>query len=109
MPFEEIDTAVAFQADTPNQQPIHCCLIAVPEETSESQNWNLLDLDAIVCDTIDLPKIRAVDLDALPDTAGLFPSIFLPSDPEQDSVQNWESIGNKVRQSGRLNLDINQL
>lgn len=105
LPFEEVDTAIAFQADTPNQQPIHCCLIAVPGDRSDKSGfWNLLELEAIVCDTIDLGKIRGVDLDAMPDVAGLFPTIFMPADPEQDNAHNWEKVPEIVRRAGKTNL-----
>ena len=105
LPFDQVDTAVAFQADTPNQQPIHCCLIAVPGDRSDKIGfWNLLDLEAIVCDTIDLAKIRGVDLDAMPDLAGLFPAIFMPADPEQDNKLNWEKVGDIVRLASQINF-----
>lgn len=85
LPLEEVDTAISFHADTPNQKPANCCLLAVPSERNEKiYDWNILDLEKIVCDALDLAKIRSVDLDAMPDIHGLIPSIYMPKDDEQD-------------------------
>jgi hypothetical protein len=87
LPFETVDTGIALNADTPNQQPPNCCLLAVPGERKPNGKWTPGELEAIVSDTLELAKIRAVDLDALPDLKGLLPAVFLPIQPDQDFVE----------------------
>lgn len=84
LPHGTVDTAIALHADTPNQQPPNCCLLAVPGQRKQNGHWTPKELEAIVYDTLDLAKIRSVDLDALPDLKGLLPALFLPISPEQD-------------------------
>jgi hypothetical protein len=84
LPHETVDTAIALNADTPNQQAPNCCLLAVPSVRRRSRRWTPGELEAIVSDTLDLARIRAVDLDALPDLKGLLPIVHLPISPEQD-------------------------
>jgi len=88
IPHETVDTAVALHADTPNQQPPNCCLLAVPGDHKINGKWTLRELEEIVSDTLDLAKIRTVDLDALPDLKGLLPALFLPIAPDQDFFED---------------------
>lgn len=93
LPLETLDTAISFQADTPNQKPPNCCLLAIPGEPNPDSYWNIRELEAIVCDALNLAKIRSVDMDALPDVAGLFPALFLPKEEEQDlHIKLYETI-----------------
>ncbi|MDF1546371.1 MAG: hypothetical protein P1P88_01025 [Bacteroidales bacterium] len=76
IPLNKVNTAVTFEADTPNQQPPNCCLLAVPGEKSNDPNWNMFELENIISETLDLTKIRAVDMESYPNVAGLFPAIY---------------------------------
>lgn len=93
LPKLGVDTAVAFNADTPNQQPPNCCLLAV-HGSRDTEYWTAGDLEAIVSDTLDLAHLRAVDLDALPDLKGLLPALFLPIQADEDLThqKEWQHL-----------------
>jgi LysM repeat protein len=101
IPDAEIDTSVGFQYDAPNSQAPQALLLAVPGQRGTTRKlWEVDDLAEIVKDTIDLAKIRAVDLDAMreiedesvtegdsSDNQGvglIFPALLFPTDPEPD-------------------------
>jgi LysM repeat protein len=101
IPDPEIDTSVSFQYDAPNSQAPQALLLAVPGQRDTTRTlWEVDDLAEIVRDTIDLAKIRAVDLDAMREiedesepegdsstnqAVGLiFPALMFPTDPETD-------------------------
>jgi hypothetical protein len=81
---------VAFQYDAPNSQAPQSLLLAVPATWGAPQVWDASELTAIVADTMDLAKVRAVDPDALarldtdPATAigvgAVLPSLMFPAD-----------------------------
>jgi len=99
VPDAEVDTSVGFHYDAPSSQPPQTLLLAVPPQIKRSPGiWTEDKLEAIVRDTIDLAKIRAVDLDALSGIVGenrddpdmvpsglraLLPGLFLPADPSR--------------------------
>jgi hypothetical protein len=70
-------------------------LLAVPSRFKASESWEFEDLLHIIEDTMDLMKVRAVDLDALRDSGDatspalgqIFPALFLPADP---NAPDWE-------------------
>jgi hypothetical protein len=51
--------------------------VAVPGNFDEA-NWTAEHLAGIVRDTMELAKARLVDLDALPNVAGLAPALMFP-------------------------------
>lgn len=76
-------TGIGFQYDRPNSQAPQALLLAVPGSAPGDREaaWTLDELKDIVNDTLDLAKVRAVDIDALDATVGgLFPASILPSD-----------------------------
>ena len=95
IPDKEVDTSIAFQYDSPGAQAPQSLLLAVPGQIKKSSDLWMPDMLAdIVNDTIDLAKVRAVDLDALAEDknvpfdeqepiGGIMPGIYLPTDPEQ--------------------------
>lgn len=96
IPSDTINTSVAFQYNAPNTQAPQSLLLAVPSQRDDpDKEWSLEELASIVSDTLDLAKIRSVDLDAMRKmgTASaaergvghMFPGIMLPVDPE-----NWQ-------------------
>ncbi|MBN2385577.1 MAG: hypothetical protein JXB85_01055 [Anaerolineales bacterium] len=115
LPSDKVHTSVAIQYNSPNTQAPQSLLLAVPE-SSGSEPWSEDDLAAIVSDTLDLAKIRTVDLDALrdlpggdhpgPDLGMILPAVLLPVDPdhpewERDTAfgtfQNWiDALTGKV-------------
>ncbi len=68
-------TGVAFHYDNPNAEAPNLILAAVPPR--DAANWSIDDLTAIINETMDLAKIRAVHHDQLPSVSRIFPAIFL--------------------------------
>lgn len=88
IPNEQITTGVSFQYDAPNTEPPQTILLAVPDHEMGDE-WEIDHLKSIVTDTIDLAKIRMVDLDAMQkgDLGFLFPATFIPP-PKPELPQN---------------------
>jgi hypothetical protein len=78
IPDRAIRSNITFHYDRPGAQAPNCLLLAVPSEGvgSRTEPWSLEALRDIVNDTLELSKLRAVDLDALPDVGGLLPGLF---------------------------------
>ena len=101
IPSDTVETSVSFQYDGPNSQAPQCLLLAVPAQREKTPAvWQEDELAEIVKDTMDLAKIRAVDLDAMretgnesPDEQGMglaLPALMLPRDPTKPG---WEREG----------------
>ena len=56
----------------------------MPPKTAET--WDLESLTAIVNETLDLAKVRAVDLEQLEPIAQLIPSIYLAANAGDDTI-----------------------
>lgn len=79
IPGKEEVTGISFHYDQPSAQAPQAILLAVPSEWNKYPAWwNLADLFDIVYDTMDLFKVRAVDLDALRDVGQFLPALYLP-------------------------------
>jgi hypothetical protein len=63
IPNKEETTAVAYHYDAPSTNAPQAILLAVPSQPN--QTWTLADLEAVILETIDLVKLRAVDPDIL--------------------------------------------
>ena len=98
LPSDTVNTSMAFHYDAPNTQAPQSLLLAVPDKiTPDPREWREDDLAAIVSDTLDLAKIRTVDIDALkevasaegekPDMGAILPAVMLSAD--QDNT-GWE-------------------
>ena len=105
LPEKTVTTGLSFQYDQPNSQPPHALLLAVPSELNlqQSKPWTIDELTDIVKDTMDLAKVRAVDLDALDGMGETFPGLFLaetpPSDPQSitfNELPTGKNLGPKV-------------
>lgn len=107
IPSDIIDTSVGFHFNAPNTQAPQALLLAVPGSRGQApQDWTEDELAEIVYDTLDLAKVRAVDIDAMREIDGddsfsvgaLLPGLMLPTDPDNpgwarnafaDSIQDW--------------------
>lgn len=104
LPEDIVNTSAAFHFNAPNTQAPQSLLLAVPDKiSSDPEEWEVGDLATIVYDTLDLAKIRTVDIDALkampddiavkPDVGAILPGLLLPTDLdnpglERDMVMN---------------------
>ncbi len=79
IPSSEEITGVSFNYDQPNAQAPNALLLAVPGEWDEKEgHWSLADLFETVYDTMDLTKVRLVDLDAFRKVGQFLPALYLP-------------------------------
>ncbi len=98
IPEDTVDTSVAFHYDAPNTQPPQSLLLAVPPDR-DKKHWEIDDLVRIICDTMELYKIRAVDFEALStgETDDYLQPIgaFLPTTivPVDASKKGWKKLG----------------
>ena len=84
IPDDRQHTGIAFRyEDTGNEAP-QAILVAVPP--TDAPSWDLDTLAAIVDETLDLAKIRAVDLETLDPLAQILPTIFLAANAGDDTI-----------------------
>lgn len=74
VPNASESTGVVFQYDQPDAAPPQCILLAVPPDLD--QPWNLWSLQQVLLETLDLARIRAVDLDALDEVGHYLPALY---------------------------------
>lgn len=75
VPNEEETTAVTFHYDAPGARPPQSILLAVPAQ--EGQQWTLDALEKTLLETLELAKLRTVDLHSLPEMGHFLPASFL--------------------------------
>ncbi len=102
-------TGVSFQYDSPNNQAPQALLLAVPPKwTGEHTPWTYDTLLDIVNSTIDLAKIRTVDIDAFNSKIGqFFPLAILPPDlANPEWARQTDMPGLEELLSGRVDQHI---
>jgi hypothetical protein len=77
-------TGIAVHYDDPGAEAPQAVLIAVPP--GDGATWDLPTLEAILHETLDLAKIRTVDLELLGDYAQLLPAVYLAANAANDTV-----------------------
>ena len=80
LPAASVTTGISLEYDQPASQAPQCFLLAVPGNFDEDA-WTAEHLAGIVRDTMELARVRLVDLDALPDVGGLAPALMFPIPP----------------------------
>lgn len=75
LPAPAKTTGLAFHYDQPNAAPPQAIVLAVPPQVG--QDWTLAMLEATVHETLDLAKLRMVDLDALQEAGHFVPATYL--------------------------------
>ncbi|MCB0629570.1 MAG: hypothetical protein R2824_19695 [Saprospiraceae bacterium] len=83
IPDEKVDTGVSFHYNAPDSEPPQSILLAVhPKSMMESSFfWSEDDLKDILYDTMDLYKVRLVDLEAMRDYGAVLPMTVWPNLP----------------------------
>lgn len=78
IPDKKMNTGLSFNYNTPNSEPPQAILLAIhPKATQESEFfWSEDDLRDILYDTIDLYKIRMVDLEAIQEYGYILPMTY---------------------------------
>jgi hypothetical protein len=75
VPVEETTTAISFAFDAPGARPPQTILLAVPPVPGAA--WTIDSLAQVVGETVDLAKIRMVDLSAVAWAGRFVPTIYL--------------------------------
>lgn len=76
VPEQQETAGIAFHANEPNARAPQAVLLAVPPKM-KAANWSLDLLEQILRETLDLAKLRAVDLTALETVGHFLPAIYL--------------------------------
>jgi hypothetical protein len=84
IPEPDVATGLAFHHDTPVAAPPQAILLAAPPDRQAS--WSLAALEAILLETLDLAKLRMVDLDALGSGGALAPVAWFAYNTKADTV-----------------------
>jgi len=78
-------TGLAFHVDTPGSAPPQSILVAVPPDPNAT-SWDAATLSATLHETLDLAKIRTVDMDALASLGQLLPALYVANNTAGDTV-----------------------
>jgi hypothetical protein len=70
-------TGLALHYDQPDVTPPQAIVLAVPPRLDEDWTWTLATLEAAVHVTLELAKLRMVDLDALQEAGHFLPATYL--------------------------------
>lgn len=108
IPSDIVDTSLAIQFEAPSTQAPQSILVAVPPRRDDpTREWTVEDLAGIVGDTLDLAKVRAIDLDAMrrmgrasvaeEAIGSVFPALFFPVGRDRphwerggvQTIENW--------------------
>lgn len=91
-------TGIAFHYDDPGAEAPQTILLAVPPV--RGGQWDLASLLAILNETLDLAKVRAVDGELLGTLGQVLPAIYLADSPEEVTVRTdfaaWRQTEAKI-------------
>jgi hypothetical protein len=81
-------TGIAFHFDSPGAEAPQVVLVAVP--STNAAQWELADLVATLGETLDLARLRGVDLELLGALGPLVPAVYLAANAANDTVStDW--------------------
>jgi len=84
VPSRQETTALTFQYNPPDTCAPQSVLLAVPPVPG--QTWTAAQLHRVLVETLDLAKLRAVDVEALGEMAQYLPALFFAFNTENDVV-----------------------
>jgi hypothetical protein len=84
IPETTTPTGLAFHQDAPAAAPPQAILLAAPPDGQA--RWSLGALEAILLETLELAKLRLVDIDALNDGGALAPAAWFAINTGGDTV-----------------------
>ncbi len=84
IPLPDVATGLAFHAAAPVAAAPQAVLLAVPPDAQP--RWSLDALEAVLLETLDLARLRLVDLDALGDAGALAPAAWFAFNTKGDTV-----------------------
>jgi hypothetical protein len=77
-------TGVTFQYDQPDAAPPQSILLAVPPDLE--QPWNLQTLSQVLLETLDLARIRVIDLDTMDELGHYLPALYFAVNTERETA-----------------------
>jgi len=90
VPNKKETTGVAFHFDAPAAEAPQTILLAVPPD---DQPWNLDKLEATIVETLELAKLRAVDLTALGEVGQFLPALYFSKNDQAESIISTDFAG----------------
>jgi len=94
VPDERVNVSVPMHFETPNATPPQTALIAVPPDPDVAWSWG--SLLAVVEETMDLARIRMVDLDKVAGLGHLLPAVLLPHNAGIDGSYDHDPAGDTI-------------
>jgi hypothetical protein len=84
IPGQDQPVGLAFHYDEPKARAPQSWLLAVCPD--EREIWDAELVEAILAETLDLARVRTVDLDSVRDVGQLLPALYLPFNAVQDTI-----------------------
>lgn len=84
VPNDRETTALTFQFNPPNACAPQNILLAVPPDANQA--WTIASLHRVLAETLDLAKLRAVDIESLGETGQYLPALYLAFNAKDDAV-----------------------
>jgi hypothetical protein len=84
VPNPQETAGVAFHLERPTSQPPQACLIAVPPDPAAP--WSTATLEAVLAETLDAARMRAVPAEALQATTQLLPALQFAFNPAGETI-----------------------
>jgi hypothetical protein len=82
VPVSEAVTGLTFHYDAPKTRAPQSILVVPPLDPT--RDWDFEDIEATVLETLDLAKIRGVEIDNLPGQGHYLPAIFFIQGMDQE-------------------------
>jgi hypothetical protein len=84
IPVPQQPAGLAFHYDEPKARAPQSWLLMVSPD--EREVWDAELAEAILAETLDLARVRTVDLASVGDAGQLLPALYLPFNPVQDTI-----------------------
>lgn len=84
VPNRQETAGVAFHLERPASEPPQACLIAVPPDRAAP--WSTASLEAVLAETLDAARMRAVPAEALEATTQLLPALQFAFNPAGETI-----------------------
>ncbi len=84
VPVDKQTTGLAFHHDDPTSRAPQCLLLAVAN--AQQRAWDDDALLGVLNETLDLTRVRSVDLDSITQVGQLLPALYAAFNPKQDTV-----------------------
>jgi hypothetical protein len=94
-------TGIAFHYDQPNQEAPQSILLAVAPKAVGT--WDVHTLVGIVNETLDLAKMRMVDLESLAFLGHFLPAMYVAQNERGDTLSvNFRALADEARKRERI-------